>query len=52
MQFISVFPDITKAAGSRWKNADISRTQKLCHVIYIFFGSSLGKLLLRQVSSL
>ena len=25
------------------KNADVSRTQGLCHVIYIVFGSSLGK---------
>ena len=25
------------------KNADVSRIQKVCHVIYIFFGSSLGK---------
>ena len=25
------------------KDADISRTHELCHVIYIFFGSSLGK---------
>ena len=26
------------------KNADVSRTQKLCHVIHIVFGSSLGKI--------
>ena len=25
------------------KNADVSRTQVVCHVIHIFFGSSLGK---------
>ena len=25
------------------KNADASRTQGVCHVIHIFFGSSLGK---------
>ena len=25
------------------KNADVSRTQGVCHVIYIFLGSSLGK---------
>ena len=25
------------------KNADVSRTQGVCHVIHIFFGSSLGK---------
>ena len=40
---MSVFLDITKVADSRWKNADGSRTQGACHVIYIFFGSSLGK---------
>ena len=43
MQSISVFLDITKVADFRWKNADDSRTQGVCHVIYIFFGSSLGK---------
>ena len=43
MQFISVFLDIAKFADFRWKNADVSRTQGVCHVIYIFFGSSLGK---------
>ena len=26
------------------KNTDVSKTQWLCHAIYIFFGSSLGKL--------
>ena len=25
------------------KNADINRTKRVCHVIYMFFGSSLGK---------
>ena len=43
MQSISVFLDITKFADLRWKNADVSRTQGVCHVIHIFFGSSLGK---------
>ena len=41
-QSISVFLDIAKVADFRWKNADISRTQGECHVIHIFFGSSLG----------
>ena len=36
MQSISVFLDITI-------NTDVGRTQRVCHVIYIFFGSSLGK---------
>ena len=43
MQFISVFLDITKDADFRLKNTDVSRTQGVYHVIYIFFGSSLGK---------
>ena len=43
MQSIPVFPDILKIANIRSKNADVSRTQGMCHVIYIFFGSSLGK---------
>ena len=34
------------------KNADVSRTQGVCLAIDVFFGSSLGKLLLCQVSSL
>ena len=36
MKCISVFLDIAKFA-------DISRFQGMYHVIYIFFGSSLGK---------
>ena len=43
MQSISVFLDIAKFANFQWKNADVSRTQGLCHVIRILFGSSLGK---------
>ena len=43
MQYIYVFLDITKIADFQWKNADVSRTQGVCHVIYIFFGLSLGK---------
>ena len=35
--------DIAKSADFRWKNADISRTLGVCHVIHIFFGSSLGE---------
>ena len=44
MQSISVFLDITKFADFNWKNADVSRSQGVCHVIHIFFGSSLGKI--------
>ena len=43
MQSISVFLDITKFADSQGKNADFSRSQGMCHMIYIFFGFSLGK---------
>ena len=43
MQFISVFLDITKYADIWWKNADVNRTQGICHVIPMFFRSSLGK---------
>ena len=39
----SVFLDITKIADFRWKNADVTRTPGVCHVIYMFFGSNLGK---------
>ena len=44
MQCILISLDITKVADLPWKNADVSRTQGECHVISIFFGSSLGKL--------
>ena len=43
MQSISVFLDITKFADLKRKNTDVRRTQGVCHVIHIFFGSSLGK---------
>ena len=32
-----------KFADFHSKNADVSITQGVCHVSYIFFGSSLGK---------
>ena len=44
MQPISLFPEITKLADFRWKNADVSRTHEGNQVIYIFSGSSLGKI--------
>ena len=37
------FLDIAKFADFRRKIADVNRTQGVCHVIHIFFGSSLGK---------
>ena len=43
IQSTSVFLDVAKFADFRWKNAGVSRTQGMCHVIYIFFGSSLVK---------
>ena len=43
MQSVSVFLDIAKFADSPWKNADARRTQGVCHLIYIFFGSSSAK---------
>ena len=43
MQSISVFSDIAKFDDFRWKNADVSTTQRVCHVTNIFFGCPLGK---------
>ena len=43
MESISVFLDTTKFANFSWKNADVSITQGVCHVIHILFGSHLGK---------
>ena len=43
MQSISAFSDIEKFAIFPKKNADFSRTQGVCDVIHIFFGSSLCK---------
>ena len=40
-----------KTADLPLENAYVSRTQGVCHMIYIFFGSSLGKVYLYQVSS-
>ena len=44
MHSLSVFFNITKVADFWLKNAGASRTQEVCHVIYIFFRSYLGKL--------
>ena len=41
MESISGFLDIAKIPDFRLKNADVRRTQGVCHVIYIVFGSSL-----------
>ena len=45
MQSISAFLDIAKFVDFWWKSADVNRTQNVCHVIYIVFRSSLGKVL-------
>ena len=37
MQILSVLSDITKITDFRWKNADVSITQGLRHLIFIFF---------------
>ena len=49
---ISFFLDIAKFTDLRWKKSDVHRTQRVCHVIHVLFGSSLGKLQLCQVWSL
>ena len=41
MQSMYVFVDIRKFADFRSKNAGVSRTQRVCHVSDMFFGSSL-----------
>ena len=43
MQSISVFLDRVKFVDFRCKNADVSRTQGVCHVNNTCFGFSLGK---------
>ena len=43
MQSIPAFSDKLKIAEFHWKNTDVSRAQGVCLVIYVFFGSSLGK---------
>ena len=44
MYSLPVFFDITKAADFRQKNADVSRTEGVCDVSYMFFRFSLGRL--------
>ena len=39
----TVFLDTAKFDDFGWKNADVSRTQGVCNMIHIVFGSSLGK---------
>ena len=44
MQSISVFVDITKVDDFRFKNANVSGTQEVSDVVYMFLRSSLGTL--------
>ena len=44
MQPISVCFDVAKFAGFQWKSAAVRRAEGLIHMIYKFFGSSLGKI--------
>ena len=44
MESIFVFLDIAKFADFREKNADASRTKRVCQVIHIVFEISLGKI--------
>ena len=43
VQPISVFLDIVKFADFWLKYADVGKTHGMCHVIYMFFESPLGK---------
>ena len=52
MQSISVFLNVRRVVDFSGKNADVSRTHGLCHVINIFLGSFLGKVQLCKVSLL
>ena len=42
--YICVFFDIAKFVDFLWKNAEVSRTQVVCHVILMLLGSSVGKI--------
>ena len=42
-KYLSAFLEIAKIDDFQWIKADVSRIQGMCHVIHIFFGSSLGK---------
>ena len=44
MQTIPIYLDIIIVVGFRLKNADVSINQGVCHVIYLFFRSSLGEI--------
>ena len=43
MQFLLVFPDARNIAELQCNNADISRTQGVCHMTLIFLGFTLSK---------
>ena len=39
MQSVSLFLDIIKVADFHWNNADVSKTEGLRDLTYLFFGS-------------
>ena len=39
-----LFLNTLKVPNFRRKNADVTKTQGVCHVVYMFLGSSLGKI--------
>ena len=43
MQFLPVFPDVRNIADLQYNNADISRTQGVCHMTLIFLEFTLSK---------
>ena len=43
MKFVFYFVIEQKLLISGRKNVDVSRIQRVCHVIYMFFGSYFGK---------
>ena len=52
MQLLSYILIYQKLKSTGEKNADVSRINRMCHVIHIFFGYFLGKIYLYQFSLL
>ena len=52
VESVSAYLDVTEITNFWRKNADLSRTKGVCRMIYMFFGSSLGKIKLYQNSTL
>ena len=49
MQFLRTFFEKVKIVNFWLKNADVIRTQEICHVIYVSCRYSLGKVYLYKV---